>query len=212
MSKDYLLGNPNLDVRKPNRAIDELMKVTTNPRHRFMLEAYYRHRFLEIAGRYEEIFTPDMTAPNPVYHFEVAGNSATLDGAEAVKGFYAVWAQTNQSIFYAEDEQVAVADSFIASVATMYQQTHGKTLAANGIQVDDENAYYLLKVPGVQMFWPYDDQCRLLGEDVWEPNPAARTLTKLAPSDVLTSEQSGKLLAPFIKPLRSYDEAMRLAA
>ena len=53
-----------------------------------------------------------------------------LEGAEAVK-FYGVWAQTNQSILY-EDEQVAVADNFIASVSTMYQQTHGKTLAANG--------------------------------------------------------------------------------
>ncbi|RZL90593.1 MAG: hypothetical protein EOP82_15180 [Variovorax sp.] len=212
MSNEFILGNPNLDVRKTNRAIDELMKVTTNPRHRFMLEAYYRHRFLEIAGRYEEIFSPDMTAENPVYHVEVAGNHATLAGTESVKGFYAIWAQTNQSIFYVEDEQVAVADNFIASVSTMYQQTYGKTLIANGIQVDDENAYYLVKVPGMQMFWPYDDQCRLVGEDVWEPNPAARTVTKLAASDVLTSEESGKRLAPFIKPLGSFDQAMRLAA
>lgn len=207
-----ILNNPNFDVRKTNRAIDELLKVTTNPRHRFMLEAYHRHRFLEIAGRHEEIFAPDMTVDNPTYHFEVAGNSATLAGRESVKGFYAVWAQTNQSIFYAEDEQIAVADNFIASVSTMYQQTHGKTLIANGIQVDDENAYYLIRIPGMQMFWPYDDQCRLLGEDVWEPNPAARTLTKLAPSEVLTSEQSGKLLEPFIKPLRSYEEAVLQAA
>jgi hypothetical protein len=207
-----ILGNPNFDVRKTNRAIDELMEVTTNPRHRFMLEAYYRHRFLEIAGRYEEIFAPDMTVQHPTYHFEVAGNSATLAGSDSVKGFYALWAQTHQSIFYAEDEQIAVADNFIASVSTMYQQTHGQTLKANGIAVDDENAYYLIRVPGMQMFWPYDERCRLMGEDVWEPNPAARTLTKLAPSEVVTSEQSGRLLAPFIKPLRSFDEAMRQAA
>jgi hypothetical protein len=207
-----ILGNPNFDVRKTNRAIDELMEVTTNPRHRFMLEAYYRHRFLEIAGRYEEIFAPDMTVPNPSYHFEVAGYSASLAGGESVKGFYALWAQTHQSIFYTEDEQIAVADNFIASVSTMYQQTHGQTLKANGIEVDDENAYYLIRVPGMQMFWPYDERCRLLGEDVWEPNPAARTLTRLAPSEVLTSEQSGRLLAPLIKPLRSFDEAVRQVA
>ncbi|MGO4394419.1 hypothetical protein AB4Z46_23945 [Variovorax sp. M-6] len=207
-----ILNNPNLDVRKTNRAIDELMKVTTNPRHRFMLEAYYRHRFLEIGGRYEEIFAPEMTVASPLYHFEVGGNSATLDGAEAVKGFYAVWAQTNQSIFYVEDEQIAVADNFIASVATMYQQTHGKTLAGNGIAVDDENAYYLMRVPGMQMFWPYDDQCRLIGEDVWEPRGAERTLTKLTASEVLTSEQAGKLLEPFIKPLRTFEEVVLQAA
>jgi hypothetical protein len=31
----------------------------------------------------------------------------------------------------------------------------------------DENAMYLYKTI-VQMIWPYDDQCRLVGEDVWE--------------------------------------------
>lgn len=208
----FIQGNPNLDVRKTNRAIDALLKTTTNPRHRFMLEAYHRHRFLEIAGRYEEIFAPEMTVDSPVYHFQVIGATATLHGAEAVKGFYGVWAQTNQSIFYVEDEQIAVADNFIASVSTMYQQVHGKTLAASGIAIDDEDAYYLTRVPGMQMFWPYDDQGRLLGEDVWEPNPAARSMVKLAPHEVLTSEQSGKLLAPFIRPLPSFEEAMELAA
>jgi hypothetical protein len=31
-------------------------------------------------------------------------------------------------------------------------------------------------------------------------------LYKLAPEDVLTTEESGKLLAPFIKPLPSFDD------
>jgi hypothetical protein len=30
------------------------LEVTENPRHRFLLQAYYRHRYLELAGRYEE--------------------------------------------------------------------------------------------------------------------------------------------------------------
>lgn len=206
-----LLGNPNLDVRKVNRAIDELMEVTTNPRHRFMLEAYYRHRFLEMAGRYSEIFAADMTVENPVYHFNAGNYDAALSGGENVKGFYALWAQTSQSIFYMENEQVSVADNFIASVSDMYQQTHGQTLKANGIEVEDENAYYLMRMPGLQMFWPYDERARLIGEDVWEPNPQARTLTKLAPTEVLTTEECGKLLAPLIRPLRSFDDILQAA-
>jgi len=195
------------DVRQTNDAITRLLEVTINPRHRFLLQAYYRHRYLEIGGRYPEIFAPEMMCDNPVYHFEVAGNHATLTGTDAVKGFYAVWAQTNQSIFYTDGEQVAVADNFIASVSTMYQQTYGKTLIANGIDVDDENAYYLIRVPGMQMFWPYDDEGRLTGEDVWEPNPAARTVTKLDPADVVTSQRAGELLASYIKPLPKFDPA-----
>lgn len=207
-----ILGNPNLDVRKTNRAIDALLAITTNPRHRFLLQAYYRHRFLEIAGRYEEIFAPEMMAKEPVYHFKVGGMDATLGGAEAVKGLYGLWAQTSQATFYVDREQVAVADNFIASVSDMYQQVHGQSLKANGISIDDENAYYLLYVPGLQMFWPYDDEGRLMGEDVWEPNPEARKLIKLDPRDVVSTEQAGKLLADLILPLPAFDATMRLAA
>lgn len=207
-----LRGNNVLDVRMTNNAIDALLETTTNPRHRFLLKAYHRHRFLEIAGRYEEIFAPDMMCDNPVYHFMIGGYNATLSGTEAVKGFYAAWAETNQSIFYSENEQLAVADNFICSVVDQYQQTLGAQLLSNGIEVDDENAYYLLKLPGMQMVWPYDDQGRLVGEDVWEPNPDQREIIKLAPSEVVTTEQSAKLLAPLIKPLPSFEEAMRTVA
>jgi hypothetical protein len=51
---------PKFDITKLNVAIDKLLETTENPRHRFMLEAYSRHRYLEVAGRYEEIFAPDM--------------------------------------------------------------------------------------------------------------------------------------------------------
>jgi hypothetical protein len=49
---------PKFDVTKLNVAIDELLETTENPRHRFLLQAYSRHRYLEIAGRYEEFLLP----------------------------------------------------------------------------------------------------------------------------------------------------------
>jgi hypothetical protein len=196
-----------LDITKTNVAIDRLLEVTENPRHRFLLMAYYRHRFLEIAGRYEEIFAPDMMVECPVYHFRALGFTATLEGQDQVKGLYSMWAQTNQSIFYAENEQVAVADNFIASVTIGYQQTLGKALIANGIHVDDENAYYIYKARE-EMVWPYDDRGRLVGEDVWEPDPDKAEIIKLDPSDVITTQEAGRLLNPLIKPLPSFDEVV----
>ena len=68
------------DVTKTNTAIDELLKTTHDPRHRFMLLAYHRHRYLEIAGRYEEIFAPDMTVEEPAYHVHLASNKLKLVG------------------------------------------------------------------------------------------------------------------------------------
>jgi hypothetical protein len=202
------IDKAKFDITKTNDAVDRLLAVTTNPRHRFLLQAFYRHRFLEIAGRYEEIFAANMTVDTPVYHFNYAGITTTLTGATAVKRLYDYWAQTHQSIFYVEKEQIAVADNYIASVATAYQQVLGKALADNGIQVDDESGYYLYKTHGVQQVWPYDDRGRMIGEDVWETAPEASEVIKLEQADVITSEQAENLLKPLIKPLPSFDEVV----
>jgi hypothetical protein len=181
---------------------------------------------LEVAGRYEEIFAPDMMSMDPVYHFHQAGVETVLRGQDQVKSLYRMWAETHQSIFFVETEEVAVADHFIASIATSYQQVSGKGLKQGKFlsylpssiskmllekalskkeYKPDDNDMFLYKTIGMQMIWPYDDRCRLIGEDVWEPEPAKAELYKLDPADVLTTEESGKLLAPFIKPLPSFD-------
>jgi len=194
------------DITKTNIAVERLLEVTENPRHRFLLQSYNRHRYLEMAGRYKEIFAPEMTVDHPVYHFSVLGQSITLGGREQVEAVYRRWTETDQCIFYAEDEQVAVGDNMIVSRAVAYQQTPGAMLAAIGVQAD-EGAMYLAKTHQV-MIWPYDDRCRLTGEDVWEYEPSAREFIKLDPQDVLTAHQAGELLAPLIKPLPPFDEAV----
>jgi len=119
---------PRFDVTKLNVAIDRLLEVTENPRHRFLLQSYSRHRYLEIAGRYEEFFAPDMMSMDPVYDFSSAGNDFVLQGQDQIKNLYGIWAETNQSIFFIGSEEVAVADHYIASVAVSYQQVFGRGL------------------------------------------------------------------------------------
>ena len=65
-----------------------------------------------------------------------------------------------------------------------------------------------LKKSQIMMLWPYDDQCRLLGEDVWEFDTAEAGLFKLDPADVLTAGQAGRLLDSFIKPLPPFDDSL----
>jgi hypothetical protein len=196
------------DITKTNVAIERLLEVTENPRHRFLLQAYYRHRYLEIAGRYEEIFTPEMTVENPVYHFHTLGVSQTLEGKDAVESLYRQWTETGQCVMCVEEEQVAVADNFVASVETPgYQFMPGKVLRALGFDVDDENAMYVYKV-FQEMFWPYDDRGRLIGEDVWEVDPSKAEIIKLDPADVITPQEAAEKLNPLIKPLPSFDEVV----
>jgi len=194
------------DITKTNLAVERLIETTDNKRHLYLLHAYNRHRYLEMAGRFEEIFTPDMTVEKPVYHFDLFGKKFTAEGAEAVKGLYREWTRTAQCVFYGDgdgDEKLAVSDTMIVSSATLYQQTPGHILAAEGEPVDPDATYLWKAVE--YMIWPYDDKGRLIGEDVWEYDETAREIIPLDPSDVLTAEQSGKLLAPLIKPLPSYN-------
>ena len=202
--------NTMFDITQTNVAVRNLLEVTGNPRHRFLLESYDRHRNLEMAGRYKEIFAPEMTVDEPFYRFNYLGKIFSLDGREQVEGIYRHWTETDQTTFYVEDEQLAVGDTMVASRATAYQQVSGAELAAEGVEAD-ASAMYLAKSL-TAMIWPYDDRCRMIGEDVWEFEPSVREFIKLAPEDVLTSEQAGELLEPLIKPLPDFDQAVMAVA
>ena len=213
------------DITKTNIAIERLLETTTNPRHRFLLMAYYRHRYLELAGRYEKIFAPDMMCEKPVYHIR-AYLDLKLEGKDAIKNLYRSWTETHQVIFYTEDEQVAVADNFVASTTIFYQQVFGAALrlsrAASYLPgflseavvkyvlskksvVPDDNSMYLYTNYG-EMIWSYDDRGRLIGENVYEPDPDKGDIIKLDPVDVVTVAQAAERLNPLIKPLPSFDE------
>src|SRR5689334_25132580 len=108
-----------LDIRRTSAAVQELIETTVDPRHRYLLQAYDRHRNLEHAGRFEEIFEPDMTVEHPVYRFNMKGQPPmTLEGREQVEPLYRYWAETNQSVFYNENESVAVGDFMVVSTMT----------------------------------------------------------------------------------------------
>jgi hypothetical protein len=192
------------DITQTNAAVERLIETTKNPRHLYLLHAYNRHRYLEMAGLYEEIFAPEMTVEHPVYHFNVLGTANTWDGAEAVKEVYREWSRTGQCIFYTGgDEKLAISDAMIVSTVTIYQQTPGTVLAGSGAPVDPDTTY--LTKTATHMIWPYDDRGRLVGEDVWDYDDSVREFIPLDPIDVLTTEQSGKLLAPLIKPLPTHN-------
>ena len=196
-----------LDITQTNIAVQELIQCTENPRHRYLLQAYDRHRNLEHAGRYEEIFAPEMMVEHPVYRFNMLDQPPMkLEGREQVEPLYAYWAQTNQSVFYNERETVAVGDWMVVSTMVGYQQVLGTNLAAAGRNVDAD-ATYLLR-GRVAMVWPYDERGRLVGENVWEYEGAEHDLIKLNPDQVLTTQQAAELLDPHIKPLPPFDDSL----
>ncbi len=129
-----------------------------------------------------------------------------LEGREQVEPMYRHWAQTNQSVFYNESETIAVGDFMVVSTMVGYQQTLGAALAAAGVQAD-EDAMYLVR-GRVAMVWPYDERCRLVGENVWEYDDTEHDLIRLDDDDVLTTQQAAELLEPHIRPLSPFDESL----
>jgi hypothetical protein len=145
-----------------------------------------------------------------------------------VKSLYRKWAETNQSVYYVEAEEIVVADRFIASVACICQQVSGKSLTGRPAVshlpyvlaervversrfqkgfLPDKNATYLYKSV-FQTIWLYGERCRPVAGDLWEPDPEKSELIELDPADVLTTQKAAELLAPFIKPLPTFEEAV----
>ena len=100
-----------LEITKQNIAVEKVLDWTEDPRHRYMLQSYLRHRSLESAGRWEEILDPALAVEHPLYRFDLIGlGRFTLDGPDQITALYGHWTATNQCVFYVEDEMVAVGE------------------------------------------------------------------------------------------------------
>ena len=168
------------DITETNIAVERLLEVTENPRHRFLLEAYNRHRYLEMAGRYQEIFAPEMTVEHPVYRFDFIGQPPfKLDGREEVEAVYHAWTETDQCDLLRRGRELAVGDHMIVSrgVALPAAARRG---ARRPERRGPTNAMYLAKA-NIAMIWPYDDDGRMIGEDVWEYDDTDRDVHQARP-------------------------------
>ena len=90
-------------------------------------------------GGIEEILEPELTVEQPVYRFSLFGRPPfKLEGRDQVAALYGHWTETDQCVFYVEDEEVAVGDHMIVGRGIGYQQTLGAELAAAGLDADEE--------------------------------------------------------------------------
>ncbi|MEU4160840.1 hypothetical protein [Actinoplanes sp. NPDC026670] len=184
------------DVRDVVKAPDELLARTENPRHRAILRNFRRHALLEVAGRWREILTPRMMVDHPVYRINENGRSVHLSGFEPIGKFYQEITDRGLNVFGPIEDQVFVSDRGLAIESLFGNYVPGHVLAEQGEDVDDPDAYYQL-THYMASFWPYDDDCRLIGEHIYE-DTASRTIHKLEPSEVVTPAQATALLNPLI--------------
>ena len=184
------------DVRDVVKVPDELLARTDNPRHRAILLNFRRHALLEVAGRWREILTPAMVVDHPVYRINENGRSVHLSGIEQIAKFYQGIADQGLNVFGPIEDQIAVADWGLAIESLFGNYLPGHALAAQGEDIDDPGAWYQL-THYIASFWPFDEDCRLIGEHIYE-DAASRTVHKLDPAQVITPEQAAQILGPMI--------------
>src|SRR6478735_5631385 len=135
---------------------DGLLAKTENPLHRKILINWRGHACLEVMGRYPELVAPDMTVPHPIYHLHNESGTTVLDGMAAVVGFYRKLTESGATVMGITDDKIAVNDWGFAIESNFLHYYPGKVLAADGVDVDDEDedAPYLARYPQV-MVWSF---------------------------------------------------------
>jgi len=185
------------DVRNVVTEPDALLAVTENPRHRAILLNFRRHALLEVSGRRKEILQPEMIVDDPYYRINENGKSVHLRGIADIGAFYAGLTEAGLNVFGPIRENIAVADWGLAIESFFGNHVPGRVLRDQGEDIDDPEAYYQL-THYMASFWPYDADCRLVGEHIYE-DTGSRRIEKMDQADVITPEQARRLLAPLLR-------------
>lgn len=165
-----------------------------SPHQRKICQNYLEHAALEYTDRWPEIFTPERTVDEPVYKVRWGTpETVVFDGLEAVKGFYTEL--KNGGVLTNQDELLSVADWGFSSFLKINLFRTGVQLVEQGVTVDDPDGEYVIQTP-CAMYWLYDENARLIGENVYEMEPGV--VKKLDPAEVVTEDQVWKLVAPYL--------------
>lgn len=188
------------DITQRAPSLEALIAKTTDKRHLAILENYRRHAILEVCGMYEGILAPDMIVPHPVYRFHTPKGTRIIDGMEAVRAEYETYESQNTTVIYHTQEHTAVNDDGLYTEYVSHRFWPGEILAAQGDDVSDPDAMYMVTLTQA-MYWPYDDDARLIEERVYRGND--RKVVRCAPDEVITVQECREKLLPLLRPVAS---------
>lgn len=183
------------DLKHLTLAADNALKRLTNPHHRAIVANYRLHAMLEVSGRWQEIFRPEMTVDRPFYRISDRNGVLELDGAEAVQSFYQSLVAARANVIILEREELVVDDWGFASEALYNTFLTGEAARNLGHEQADISKTYIER-RWVCMIWPYDAQARMIGERAYLA-PTAE-LVECPKEDFVTPEDVQRVLGPLI--------------
>lgn len=162
-----------IDPTAGRRAVEARLAVTTDPRHRTMLETLAAHLGAEAEGSVDALLATLVAEPQ--YKLWANGTDNGPKGRGAVRAFYeALVASRRGHLEYAIDrivldDDAAVTEGFI----TAYQP--GRVARDFGFHVGRLDATYLVVYRAI-IVWPFDADANMIGEEgyaTFNPDSAA---------------------------------------
>ena len=175
----------DFDANKGWHIVQTRLDRTTNPRHRQLLEVLRDHLKAEATSDFDLLLST--LAPNPEYKFWVAGNGFG-DGPKGIDGVTAHYQNLyveGRHVCEFDIDRLVVDDDCIVTEGWFKQLYPGWVLKLRNAPIDDESAVYMVTMR-LTLFWPYDENGKLTGEDSYSDGEMFRSerITKLDPADV----------------------------
>jgi hypothetical protein len=174
-----------IDQDKGWKAVEARLDATTDPRHRLLLTNLRDHLLAEATADFDKLL--GTLAADPEYHFWIDGNGfgGGPKGLPAVTSHYKNLYVERRHVLEYDIERIVVDDATIVTEGWFRQVYPGRVLLDRGADVDDPDGAYLVSVRLV-LFWPYDGDGRLVGEDSYANGAmfSAECIRELEPSEV----------------------------
>jgi hypothetical protein len=174
---------PILDQSLMWRAVEERLARTTDPRHRLMLETVIAHCKAEAASDLDAVL--QTLSPDPHYHFWADGHDVGPKGMAEVVEFYKRLVYSGAAYLESPKDRIVIDDHNVVTEQRVRQIVSGAVAAANGYQVPDQGAFYLIEFRAV-IFWPFTADGKLDGEDSYVSRDMT-AIRRLADPDVPAS-------------------------
>jgi hypothetical protein len=146
------------------KSIEKRLAVTTDARHRALLENILEHHRGEAARNIGRVMAT--LVPEPEYHFWGSGRDTGPKGAAAVREYYKNYFRMSALIIAAPKDRIVVDDNTISHEGRIVTLTTAADAQARGYNIDDESAHYILHSRSV-MFWSFTEDALAYGEDAW---------------------------------------------
>jgi hypothetical protein len=144
--------------------LEARLEVTTNPRHRQMLQVVIDHGKAEAVGDVDALIAS--LSADPQYRLWSQGRDVGPKGRDEIRAFYDEFVASGGGFFESRKVRIVVDDDTIVTENAMRGIIPGTLAQARGYAIDDIDGHYLVTHRTV-IFWPFDESGALVGEDAY---------------------------------------------